>query len=81
MDLCKYRDSLGIPSQGIHSYRLFGLAIVDVVFTIIGAIIISYFSKRTFIFTLIFLFLLGIMLHRLFCVKTTIDKLLFHYTI
>lgn len=80
MDLCKYRDSLGIPNQGIHSYRLFGLAIVDVVFTIIGAMIISYFSKRSFIFTLIFLFLLGIMLHRLFCVRTTIDKLLFHHT-
>lgn len=80
MDLCKYRDSLGIPNQGVHSYRLFGVAIVDVVFTIIGAMIISYFSKKSFIFTLIFLFLLGIMLHRLFCVRTTIDKLLFQHT-
>ena len=80
MDLCKYRDSLGIPNQGVHSHRLFGVAIVDVVFTIIGAMIISYFSKKSFIFTLIFLFLLGIMLHRLFCVRTTIDKLLFQHT-
>lgn len=79
MDLCKYRDSLGTPHKGIHSYRLFGVAIVDVIFTIIGAMIISYFSKRSFIFTLIFLFILGIILHRLFCVRTTIDKLLFHY--
>jgi hypothetical protein len=78
MDLCKYRDSLGTPHKGIHSYRLFGVAIVDVIFTIIGAMIISYFSKRSFIFTLIFLFILGIILHRLFCVRTTIDKLLFH---
>lgn len=79
MDLCKYRDSLGTPHKGIHSYRLFGVAIVDVIFTIIGAMIISYFSKRSFIFTLIFLFILGIILHRLFCVRTTIDKLLFNY--
>lgn len=78
MDLCKYRDSLGTPHKGIHSYRLFGVAIVDVIFTIFGAMIISYFSKRSFIFTLIFLFILGIILHRLFCVRTTIDKLLFH---
>ena len=76
MNLCKYRNSLGIPHQGIHSYRLFGLAIADVIFTIIGAMIISYFSKMSFIYTLIFLFLLGIILHRLFCVRTTIDKLL-----
>jgi hypothetical protein len=77
MDLCKYRDSLGVPKQGIHSYRFLGVAIVDVIFTIIGAWIISYFTNKSFIFTMIFLFLLGIMLHRLFCVRTTIDKLLF----
>lgn len=77
MDLCKYQNALGIPNKGIHSYRLFGVAIVDVIFTIIGAMIISYFSNRSFIYTLIFLFLLGIILHRLFCVRTTIDKLLF----
>ena len=79
MDLCKYQNSLGIPNKGIHSYRLFGVAIVDVIFTIIGAIIISYFSKRSFIYTVIFLFLIGIILHRLFCVKTTIDTLLFDF--
>ena len=80
MDLCKYQNSLGIPNQGVHSYRLFGLAIVDVVFTIIGAMFIYYFSKRSFVYTLIFLFLLGIILHRLFCVRTTIDKLLFNHS-
>ena len=79
MDLCKYQNSLGIPNQGVHSYRLFGVAIVDVIFTIIGAMIISYFSNRSFVYTLIFLFLLGIILLRLFCVRTTIDKLLFHH--
>jgi hypothetical protein len=79
MDLCKYQNSLGVPHQGIHSYRLFGVAIMDVIFTIIGAMIISYFSKRSFVYTLIFLFLLGIILHRLFCVRTTIDKLLFYH--
>jgi len=79
MDLCKYQNSLGVPHQGVHSYRLFGVAIVDVIFTIIGAMIISYFSKRSFVYTLIFLFLLGIILHRLFCVRTTIDKLLFYH--
>ena len=69
MNLCKYKNSLGIPNQGIHSHRLFGLAIVDVIFTIIGAMVISYFSKRSYIYTLIFLFLLGIILHKLFSSK------------
>lgn len=77
MDLCKYKNALGVPGKGIHSYRLFGLAIADVIMTIIGAFLISYFTKRNFIYTLIILFVSGIILHRLFCVRTTIDKLLF----
>ena len=75
--LCKYKDLLGKPDQGIHQYRIFNIAIVDVIFTIIGAFIISYLLKINFFITLLILFLLGIILHRLFCVKTTIDKLLF----
>jgi hypothetical protein len=77
MNLYKYRNSLGVPNQGIHSHRFLGVAIVDVIFTIIGAGIISYFSKWPFIYIVIFLFLLGIILHRMFYVRTTIDKLIF----
>jgi hypothetical protein len=48
MNLCKYKNSLGIPNEGVHSYRLFGVAIVDVIMTIIAAYIISYFTKIKF---------------------------------
>jgi hypothetical protein len=68
---------LGEPNKGVHSYRLFGVAIADVIMTIIAAAIIAYFRKQSFISVLLFLFLLGIVLHRIFCVRTTIDKLLF----
>jgi hypothetical protein len=77
VDLCKYKNMLGVPGKGIHSYRVGGIAITDVIMTIIGALIISYLSGWDFIYTLIGLFILGIILHRLFCVRTTIDKLLF----
>ena len=77
MSLCKYKNALGIPNEGIHSYRFLGLAIVDVIMTIILAILISYFFKISFLYTSISIFVLGIILHRLFCVRTTIDKLLF----
>jgi uncharacterized membrane protein YcaP (DUF421 family) len=74
---CPYKFILGIPKQGIHSYRIFDLAIADILMTIIGAAIITYFTKWTFIYVLGTLFLLGIILHRLFCVRTTVDKFLF----
>jgi hypothetical protein len=77
MTLCKYKNLLGIPKNGVHSYRFLGLAIFDVIMTIILAIFISYFFKIPFTYTSISLFILGIILHRLFCVRTTIDKLLF----
>ena len=41
MDLCKYRDIFGQVGSGIHSYRLFGFAIVDVGGTVAIAILIA----------------------------------------
>lgn len=75
--LCKYQNSLGIPGKGVHKHIL-GIAYIDVISTIIGAILISYiFPKISVWYILLIVFLLGIFLHRLFCVKTTVDKLLF----
>jgi hypothetical protein len=78
MDLCKYKNIFGKPNEGVHSYRIFNLAIVDILATLIAAFLISYFFKISFFYTSIFLFILGILFHKLFCVKTTIDKILFH---
>ena len=77
MNLCKYKNALGVPNEGAHSYRILDFAVVDIIMTILLAILISYFSKISFLYTSIFLFVLGIILHRLFCVRTTVDKLLF----
>jgi hypothetical protein len=79
MNLCKYKNILGVPGKGVHSYRIFNIAIVDVLLTLILAYIISYIFKKSFFWVSVILFILGIILHRLFCVRTTIDKLLFPY--
>ena len=76
--LCKYKDVLGKPKQGLHKYRIFNIAIVDVLLTIAGAYLFYLFNpKFNFFVILLCLFFLGIVLHRLFCVRTTVDKLLF----
>ena len=76
--LCKYKDVLGKPGEGIHSIRLFNVAIMDVLFTIIGAYIIHLIiPKFGFGRVLLVLFLLGVILHHLFCVRTSIDKIIF----
>jgi len=75
--LCKYKDSLGEPGKGVHSYRLFGVAIVDVVMTVFVAFLVSWYFRLAFIPLTILFFLTGILLHRLFCVKTKVDELIF----
>ena len=75
--LCKYRDIGGKPGKGIHSYRFMGIAIVDLGITILGAAIIAWIFKLNFWWVLIVLLILGIFIHRLFCVRTTLDKLIF----
>jgi hypothetical protein len=73
--LCQYKDALGIPGKGVH-FHVFGIAVMDVLMTILGAWGISRWTGWNFIYVLLSLFILGIILHRLFCVKTTLDKLL-----
>ena len=77
LNLCKYKDIFGKPNEGAHSYRIFNIAIVDVVLTILAAYLLSILTGYNIIYTLIFMFILGIISHRIFCVRTTIDKLLF----
>jgi len=74
---CKYSNSLGKPNEGIHSYRFLGVAIVDVIFTFIASAMISFIFKFNFLIVLLFIFILAIALHRIFCVNTTINKLIF----
>ena len=73
----QYSGILGKPGKGVHSIRIFNLAIVDIILTFIGAYFISRFLKKDYWITLLLFFISGIILHRIFCVRTTIDKLLF----
>jgi uncharacterized membrane protein (DUF373 family) len=71
------KNIFGEPRKGIHKYRIADIAIVDVVGTIVVSWLISYFMQYSFWKTLTVLFLLGIILHRLFNVRTKIDTKLF----
>lgn len=87
MSLCKYKGIFGNPNEGLHKYRMFNVAIFDVISTIIVGIIIyqfiiiNIFKMQNTIklwMVLAILFISGIFAHRVFCVRTTIDKLLFN---
>ena len=77
LDLCRYKDIFGRPREGAHAYRLFDIAVVDVAATVLVAYVIARVFGFVFWKSLVTLFLIGIISHRLFCVRTTVDKLVF----
>lgn len=87
VNLCKYRDINGLPGKGIHKYRLWGLSIYDVVVTLIPACLAAYFFSgsststgeiiRNAILIFTALIIMGIIVHRLFCVNTALNVMIF----
>ena len=75
--LCAYKDLIGKPNTGIHKYRLFDIAVMDVVITFFAAWLFAYIMKWNAPRTILSVFIIGIISHRIFCVRTTVDKWLF----
>ena len=70
--LCEYRFALGRPGQGVHSVRAFGVALFDVVGTVLLAILSWWLVGGPFWVHLLAWFALGFFLHWLFCVPTSV---------
>jgi hypothetical protein len=77
MGLCKYRHIFGREGEGAHSLRLFNVAIVDVIATLIAGALLGRGNLKRFLAITLGLFLLGVIAHRLFCVNTTVNKAIF----
>ena len=46
---CQYKHMFGEVHKGIHSYRVFDLAIMDFIQTFIGAFVLSWLSGYNFV--------------------------------
>lgn len=73
---CKYKDRLGVPGEGAHTHY-FGVALFDVIASILLSELIVFLFHTPRWITLFSVLLTGVVLHRLFCVRTTLDKYLF----
>jgi hypothetical protein len=86
LNLCKYKDIFGKPNEEIHSYRLFDFAIVDVGLTLLfGYFIYKKYGHSMWgrasnynLYTIwLILFIFAIVIHKIFCVKTKLNNLIF----
>ena len=73
-DLCKYKNILGVPGKGIHSIRLFGMALGDWLLTVLLALVIYCATGWNLTWVFLGLMVLGIFMHWLFCVDTQLNK-------
>ena len=70
MSGCPYRYLFGVPGTGAHSYRIFGLAAVDIFLTILLAATTAKYTNSSFLVHLIFWLIVGEVLHYLFGTQT-----------
>ena len=73
---CPYANILGVPGQGIHEARIFGLARNDTIMTIILAFITTFFIRISFIGSFVGWFIIGEILHYIFGTKTAFLKMI-----
>jgi hypothetical protein len=71
---CEYKDIFGEPGKGAHSYRVAGLAIVDVIGMLLINWLIVYAYDLNFLNSLVGLSIVTIFIHYLFCVPTAFNK-------
>jgi len=77
--LCKYNKLFGEAgsTEGLRKYRVFGIAVLDVSVTLAVAVMVAWVFKLPYIQTIVAIFILGIFVHRAFCVRTAVDKMIF----
>jgi uncharacterized membrane-anchored protein YitT (DUF2179 family) len=67
---CPYSTLLGIPGQGVHAARIFGIALNDTLMTIAAAALTSYFFGMNLLYSFLAWFIAGEILHYIFGVNT-----------
>ncbi len=73
---CSYNHILGVEGKGAH-FHLFGIAVVDLALTILAGYLLARWLRLSFIPVFAILFATSILLHKAFCVNTTVNKAIY----
>jgi hypothetical protein len=75
----KYKDAFGHAGfkTGFRKYRILGVSIFDLVVVMVLCIFLAWFTGYSYWLTLAVILILGVLVHRAFGVRTTVDKFLF----
>ena len=79
IDFCAWRHVFGEPGKGVHAHRVCDIAVVDFTLTFALAYLVWSLMGDSCPFAVVLgaCFGVGVLAHRLFCVRTRIDRFLF----
>jgi hypothetical protein len=76
---CKYKNIFGEPNKNWRKkYRFLDISYIDVFVVIIFGLLIYKITKYKLKNILFTLFFSGILAHRIFCVRTRVDRWIFN---
>lgn len=70
----------GAPRTGVHSFRIFDFAVVDIIASLLLAALISYITTMSFWVSIPLVIVLGIITHRALGIDTKLNMMLFGET-
>ena len=73
---CPYATLLGKRGEGVHSSRIMGFALNDILATIVVAVITSWIYNISFVYSFLGWLVLGEVLHYVFGVDTRFMELI-----
>ena len=75
---CRFKDIFGKPREGVHALRIpvLDIALVDTLLTLAAALLISKLFQSSFLWTFLILLVVGVIVHRMLCVDTRLNKLI-----
>ena len=69
---CPYANALGVPGQGVHAWRVFGIAAFDVLATVVLSFFTSILFGTPFFMTFVVWIVVGEILHYMFGTQTAV---------
>jgi hypothetical protein len=73
---CPYANVLGIPGHGVHEQRFLGLALNDVIATLVVSLLTSWLFNISLFYSILGWFIGGEILHYIFGVNTAFLKMI-----
>lgn len=73
---CPHANILGTPGEGVHAQRFLGLALNDMIATLVAALLTKWFFDVPLLYSILGWFVAGEVLHYAFGVDTAFLKMI-----